>query len=290
MTILIIGNSKDHTLQHFARFLHRQRLQKHSYLFLNEEALGRTVFFTNTHIISHSKKLNFNAISSVWSRLLSPPPKSCSKRLSHYYFCHFLLDEVWTHVVNRPKYCTSNFAKLAQLESIQLKYIKTPPSLLSNCISDCMNIKALHQGAWVFKSSSYVRSIVKVLDTRSLTTNNHKLHESVLFQERLSGLNIRVHVVSDYAVVVSCKSTEVDYRYDKKTIISSFTLPLSIKKECIDVCKSLNLYLAGIDLIRVGSEYFLLEVNTCPGFEYFDKNDKVCSVLHSLLTKSKISL
>ena len=93
--------------------------------------------------------------------------------------------------------------------------------------------------------------------------------EPVLFQKCYRGLNLRVHVVSDAVFVSAITSNAVDYRYASTTQHTSWKLPNKIAQECKQIAQFLQLTLCGIDLIFFQNQYYILEVNPMPGFDYF---------------------
>ena len=67
------------------------------------------------------------------------------------------------------------------------------------------------------------------------------VEEPVLFQQRIQGLNIRVHVMQDRLFVCQINSTQVDYRYDDSHTMSDIVLPDDVAKACLNITSSLGL-------------------------------------------------
>ncbi len=52
-------------------------------------------------------------------------------------------------------------------------------------------------------------------------------------------------------------------------------IPLELEEEAIDICRQQKIEIGGVDIARVGEEYFLLEVNRCPEFRAFSRAKEV---------------
>jgi glutathione synthase/RimK-type ligase-like ATP-grasp enzyme len=82
-----------------------------------------------------------------------------------------------------------------------------------------------------------------------------------------------------------CDSDAVDYRY-AKTTIQACQLPIQVAASCVAITKQLKLRFSGIDLIQTEKGWVLLEVNTAPGFSYFEGDGGgVSALLHQYLCK-----
>jgi len=49
------------------------------------------------------------------------------------------------------------------------------------------------------------------------------------------------------------------------------TLPRSVVRECVTLCQQQGIDIGGVDLAKVGKNFYLLEVNRCPEFKAFTK-------------------
>ena len=129
----------------------------------------------------------------------------------------------------------------------------------------------------IFKSISSVRSIV-----REFTTADEKLLDKIQylptqFQQKLEGMNIRVHVVGDVLFATKIETEVTDYRYarreNKTASLTAYKLPKKIEECCFQLSKDLDLTLCGIDLFQTSeNEYYCFEVNPSPGYSYFQHN------------------
>ena len=98
-----------------------------------------------------------------------------------------------------------------------------------------------------------------------------------LFQERIKGKDLRVHVCQNnyWSLLVDSKDF-IDYRYASKESIvyKHITLPNSIKYFCKTLAEIERNNLIGIDLIKKKNDYFCLESNPGPGWSTFNHSGK----------------
>jgi RimK-like ATP-grasp domain len=184
---------------------------------------------------------------------------------------HYLLND-WAEssqatIVNRPSAEATNHSKLRQALDIEAAGFQVPDSLVSNDKQEIRAFQARH-GHVVFKSMSSVRSIVRELDPGML--DRAGALGPVLFQQRVAGRNVRVHVVRDAVFACAVRSEGVDYRYAASSI-EAIALPADVAERCIALAQRLGLLLAGIDLIETpAGDWYCLEVNPNPAFSFFD--------------------
>src|SRR5262249_8163567 len=158
----------------------------------------------------------------------------------------------------------SNHSKLFQATHIRASGFSVPASLVTND-PDIVRDFAKQHGPIIYKSMSSVRSVVRELDPSSLNTIGQM--GPVLFQERVMGTNVRVHVVCDTTIACAIETDGVDYRYAGTTRLFRAELPPQIAERCMTLAKRLGLVVAGIDLIvNTRGEWHCLEVNPNPAF------------------------
>jgi glutathione synthase/RimK-type ligase-like ATP-grasp enzyme len=169
-------------------------------------------------------------------------------------------------IINRPSGDATNHSKLDQARAIRMAGFLVPDSLVTNDPGQAKDFLSRH-GRVIYKSMSSVRSIVKELQVASL----HAVERlgPVFFQQRITGQNIRVHVIGEKAVSCAVCSDGVDYRYAPSRI-EPMTLPEDVTGRCVALTARLGLVLSGIDLIANGDDYYCLEVNPNPAFSSFD--------------------
>ena len=183
-------------------------------------------------------------------------------------------------VVNRPSAEASNHSKLLQAQAIRECGLATPESLLTNERNRILDFRARH-GSVVYKSLSSVRSIVAELDPDALPAG---AMGPAFVQQRISGTNVRVHVVGDRTFACAVESEGVDYRYAPARL-HAVPLPADVVERCVALASHLGLLLAGIDLIEgEDSEWYCLEANPSPAFTAFDANGSIADALAELLS------
>jgi glutathione synthase/RimK-type ligase-like ATP-grasp enzyme len=171
-------------------------------------------------------------------------------------------------IVNRPSAEASNHSKLFQATLARASGFSVPASLVTNEPDRVREFQSRH-GRIIYKSMSSVRSIVRELDASALDTIGPM--GPMLFQERVMGTNVRVHVVGDEAMACAIETDAVDYRYADGTSRSRAELPPEIVARCVTLAKRLGLVVAGLDLIvTTGGEWHCLEVNPNPAFSVFE--------------------
>ena len=129
----------------------------------------------------------------------------------------------------------------------------------------------LIQKQLIVKSNSSIRS--EVVDSTIFSLWDHKNLENVptLFQEKIDGIDHRVHVCPNFlwALQVLDKNT-VDYRYSRSCVqYNQIELPKNIHLFCQKLAKIELNELIGIDLIAMNGVYFCLESNPGPGWSTF---------------------
>lgn len=258
---VLIGVASDPVLQHIAQACHAQYSDL---LWLDQNDMGKTLFVDSVgwHHRAAGWYLAHDQIAVVYNRLAGLPKQGVSAaQRCIFELLLYLLDEVYVCVLNRPKFALSNFAKLTQLQTIELGVLQLPNSRVLQSLPNFSE-------NWIMKSLSHERSIV-------YTTKSHTGPlmgaEPVLFQSRIIGDNVRVHVLFDQCFSVKIKTQSVDYRYTKTREFIAIEMPDIIKKSCINVAQQLKLNFCGIDLIISHSDWFILEVNPAPGFQFFEQ-------------------
>jgi glutathione synthase/RimK-type ligase-like ATP-grasp enzyme len=192
-------------------------------------------------------------------------------------------------VMNRSLDMLSNMSKPYQLQLVGECGLKVPPTCVTNSENEVIKFKGVQRNI-IFKSSSWIRSIVKELNSYTQNSISRVRYLPTQFQKKLIGTNIRVHVVGNDVFATKIKSPVVDYRYSAtegmNTILESHLLPDEINTRCINLSKQLNLPLCGIDLFLTNEgEYYCFEVNPSPGYSYYQENtgqDIASSIVHFL--------
>ena len=177
-------------------------------------------------------------------------------------------------VANRVSAMLSNGSKVFQSQCLAAAGFAVPPMLLSNAPDAVLAFEAAH-GPLIYKSASGVRSIVCTLDGASRARLHDVRHTPTLFQKRLSGTNVRVHVVGHTVFATEIDSDVVDYRYagqqGGQTELRATTLPQDLQALCIKATRELGLDFAGLDLMLADDGLaYCFEANPSPGYSWYE--------------------
>ena len=186
-----------------------------------------------------------------------------------------VLNSLPCKVLNRPAATYSNRSKPYQALLIRRFGFKIPKTLVTNDPAAVASFFAECHGKLIFKSISGVRSKVRLMTKGDFGRLVLLENCPALFQDYLTGDNIRVHVIGErlFAVRIQCEA--VDYRYAGEegyslTMVPA-VLPEDIAANCIRLTKELGLSLSGIDLKETSpGEYYCFEVNTSAAFLFYE--------------------
>jgi glutathione synthase/RimK-type ligase-like ATP-grasp enzyme len=95
------------------------------------------------------------------------------------------------------------------------------------------------------------------------------------FQALVEGEDVRVHVVDGEVFATRIRSAATDYRYAGRdgleAELTATELPGDVAQRCVDLARSLDLPLVGIDLRETPDGRFVcFEANPMPGYSYFE--------------------
>ena len=262
---ILTGPAEDAVIRYLAK-----HMTKETYL-ITPESLGHSVELgpDSLQFSKDTSPILYTQIGWVFNRLLDTQSHSHS----HLHFWLSLLDHLPVPVVNRPSQHFHNTCKPYQIAQIITQ--QTPLLIPNTCY--CVNQPNPHAYP-IYKSISSARSWAQ-------STNERRwVSEPVYFQKRIKGTNIRVHTFNQQCFAMAIHSTHLDYRHPKaQPILHPITLPDRIVSACIHLSQFFNLMLSGIDLIHSDGKWYLLEINTAPGFNYFDRYHPHQPLLHALL-------
>jgi glutathione synthase/RimK-type ligase-like ATP-grasp enzyme len=180
-------------------------------------------------------------------------------------------------VVNPLGAMASNGSKPYQLELIRAAGFAVPETLVTTdpqaAAEFCDRL-----GDVIYKSVSGVRSIVSRVTPEKRAQLDTVAACPTQFQEYVSGVDYRVHVVGDDVYVCELVSDADDYRYSERQGTTVSRRQVDLPVECADRCRALatalDLRVAGIDLRRTpAGKWFCFEVNPSPAFSWFESPD-----------------
>jgi glutathione synthase/RimK-type ligase-like ATP-grasp enzyme len=130
-------------------------------------------------------------------------------------------------------------------------------------------------GPLVYKSTSSIRSIVRVLDDESRDRLDRLRHLPTQFQRREPGHDVRVHVVGGAVLAARARSDAVDYRYAGRdgleVELEPVELPADVADRCVALAAALELPFCGVDLrARPDGTWVCFEVNPSPGYSWYE--------------------
>jgi glutathione synthase/RimK-type ligase-like ATP-grasp enzyme len=177
-------------------------------------------------------------------------------------------------VANRPSAMASNGSKAYQSQRLMALGFSVPPMLITDDPDEVLEFEQ-EQGPLIYKSASGVRSIVRPLDDQARVRLQHVRHCPTLFQKRLQGTNIRVHVVGRDVFACEVDSDGLDYRYagrdGQSTDLRGTTLDDRTRWLCIHAAHDLDLPFAGLDLLLADDgRTYCFEVNPSPGYSWYE--------------------
>jgi hypothetical protein len=177
-------------------------------------------------------------------------------------------------VVNRLSAQGSNASKPYQAQLIA-QHFAVPETLITSDPNEVIAFREAH-GRLVYKSISGARSIVKELRDEDLARLDRLRWCPAQFQQRIPGLDMRVHTLADGQVFATAiHSGADDWRYSNREAqqaeLREHTLDAELSARCLALAASLGLDFAGIDLrITPDGKAYCFEVNPSPAYSAFE--------------------
>lgn len=177
-------------------------------------------------------------------------------------------------VLNRIAQVGSNTSKPYQSQLIRQHGFTIPEILVTNDPELVREFLALHKRV-IYKSISYVRSVVQTLEEKDLARLHRIRSCPVQFQAFVPGTNVRVHTLGQRVFATAIHSQTTDYRYacreGEEERLEPFPLPDELAERCLKLSEALGLEFAGVDLkITPDGQVYCFEVNPCPAFSYYE--------------------
>ena len=118
-----------------------------------------------------------------------------------------------------------------------------------------------------------------------------------LFQKRINGPDVRIHVVGSNIFAIKITFKGVDYRFPgrfEKGLYGNINIPINIQINCFDYCNTNMLSFAGFDfkICNDTGIWYVLEANPMPGYDMYDRRlgGAISSSLLSLLSSDFSSM
>lgn len=221
-------------------------------------------------------RIPLDEVTGVYTRLTTwaelPNVGGNPEALQHAYRIHHAV-ESWLEatsacVINRTSANDTNHSKPYQALLIR-EHFDIPATLVTN---DRDRVLTFHEefGRIIYKSISGERSIVTCFAEDDVARLVLLANAPAQFQEHVSGVDVRVHVIGAEVFATRVESHAIDYRYDQATgggSMTAFDPPDNIATECIALTRRLGLELSGIDLrLADDGRVVCFEVNPSPAF------------------------
>lgn len=178
-------------------------------------------------------------------------------------------------VMNRPLAGISNASKARHLVELAECGLRVPRTLVSSCPEKIEGRIAPNQ-RWVNKGCSGLRTIAVAVSGYEASRFDTLRNCPSLFQQHIRGFDVRAHITTHGYVALKICSDRVDYRYARRQggniSVESISLPTLIHFKAIEFMQRSGLTFSGFDFkVEDNGEWWVLEANPMPGFEFFDQ-------------------
>ncbi len=303
--ILLFGPLSDPMMRSVGAAL---QARSHPFVRLNSEEVPNTVRFElrlpereGAFFFSEGDPLALSQVRAIYHRVgfsnfevykeYSPDEVAfvnyeCQSAFHGWLNCHPGL------VINRPVASGSNASKPHQIALVEELGLAIPKTMVTNLPETARDFYDFVGGQAIYKSISYVRSIVQVMKEEDLDRLDTLKNCPIQIQERIEGVDVRVHVVDEQVFPTRILASESDYRYDKAAELEPFELPEELAQACRNVAGALGLVLAGIDLrLTPEGKAYCFEVNPSPAFAWYEDRtgQPIAAALADLLIQASLS-
>lgn len=281
--ILCVGVAADPT---FLAGLHAVRAVglRHAAVDLPSLAVGGSVRvplddLASATIATGRQVIRLDGVDAVWCRLLdvsghAPDPRYARAAAGHYQAFLRLFEHLPVRVMNRPLREATGFTKV--LHAVTLAAVggwQVPRTCLTSDPDEARAFVADCPGGAVFKGASAAKTFAQAYEPGHEALLDRLPAVPVLFQERITGPDVRVHTVGERTFAEAIHSPEIDYR----TVVGvneyrPIPLPESVADGCARLTAHTGIPLLGVDfkIDRATGEWYFLEANAMPCFEGYD--------------------
>lgn len=220
-----------------------------------------------------------DAVTGVYTRLMAwadlPEVAQAPELFTHIHSLHAAI-EAWLEttsacVINRTSANDSNNSKPYQAMIIR-DHFDIPATLVTNDADAVAAFRSEFKRI-IYKSVSGERSIVTEFGAADVERLPLMKNAPVQFQEYVSGIDVRVHVVGTEVFATCVESNAVDYRYDHSGRVRMQAIDISpaVAAECVALTRRLGLELSGIDLRYADDGRIVcFEVNPSPAYIVYE--------------------
>ncbi|MEI5102812.1 hypothetical protein RB200_35160 [Streptomyces sp. PmtG] len=218
-------------------------------------------------------------VSAVWCRPLNvsaaaPDPVAAQRADGQYQALCRVLEAVELPVLNPPWREATNSAKL--LHAVTLAPVagwRVPRSCVTNDPATAQAfVRSCPRGA-IVKGAGAVKTWATLFGSEHERLLSRLRHSPALFQERVTGPDVRIHVVADQAFAESIRSPAVDYRtVHGANHYTPLTPPPAIREGCGRLVVDTGVPFLGVDfkIEESTGDWYFLEANSMPCYEGYD--------------------
>lgn len=225
------------------------------------------------------QQIPLDAVTGVYTRLTAwstlpevvANPARLARAHEMYLAIENWLETTSARVLNRTSANDTNNSKPYQSLIIR-DHFHVPATLVTNDPAALAAFRSEFDQI-IYKSVSGERSIVTLFSDGDAERLHLLASAPVQFQEYVSGVDVRVHVVGEQVFATCVESTAVDYRYDHSGAMSMSAVDLAdaVAAECVRLSRRLGLGLSGIDLRYCeDGRIVCFEVNPSPAYSVYE--------------------
>lgn len=285
--ILCIGSAADDTFCHTVIAMKQANI-KVDIIDIGRLALSGEILFpmhdlTSSVFKTRERYYHLNDYWGAWIRPIeiaeAAPEKTLKERSAGLQAAmNRLFSNITIPVINPPIRDASNFSKLFHAVSLAtLAGWQIPRSCLTNNPTQARNFINACSEDVIFKGASSKKTWATLYKKE---IHDHQLSAlqtaPVLFQERINGPDVRVHVVGDQLFAEAIESDDLDYRISKENRYNELSLPDAIAKGCRLLSATCNIPFLGVDfkIKKNTGEWYFLEANSMPCYQGYDRRAK----------------
>ena len=227
----------------------------------------------------HGRRYVVGSYHSAYLRLPPLIEEAPEERLAHRAMAQYraltqVLQAASVFLVNPPGGDVSNAAKLLHAVSLApVAGFRIPRSCLTRSPEQVRSFVAACASGAIYKGASGTKTWARAYDADQDDGRLAVLGECpVLFQERIVGPDVRIHVVGERIFAELIDSPALDYRAARGNRYRPLEPPPDIAAGCLALARACGKPFLGCDfkLDRATGEWFFLEENLQPGYDYYD--------------------
>lgn len=281
--ILALGSLADET---FSYTVKRLATLGHTVHVIDQALLVCCGFFElhcrpdlRSRLVALEKEFRLANYDAIYVRLTdisngSPDLRTGERCRAMYYALTEVLTHVPYRVLNPPLGDSSNFSKLLHTKVWSSLGLRIPESCLTNEPDAARRFIEKWNGNVIFKGASATKTWVSTVEARHMSRLDSLRSSPVLFQQKINGPDVRIHVVNSRVFAEQIVAPVVDYRNARgKNVYTPALVPSPISAACLQISEGASQPLMGIDfkIEEKTGEWYFLEANSMPCYQAYDK-------------------